>query len=89
MHRLDLPENIEDRREKIQLVGGKDYFEHNLEAILLKQHSNYKMAEELDKVFPRLQALAIHLNLQGAILNDKFANDLDYLFNYIKVRIHN
>jgi hypothetical protein len=47
------------------------------------------MAEELDKIFPRLQALAIHLNLQGAILNDKFANDLDYLFNYIKVRIHN
>lgn len=89
MHRLDLPENIEDRREKIQLVGGKDYFEHNLETILLKQHSNYKMAEELNKVFPRLQALAIHLNLQGAILNDKFANDLDYLFNYIKVRIHN
>jgi len=54
MHRLDLPENIEDRREKIQLVGGKDYFEHNLETILLKQHSNYKMAEELNKIFPRL-----------------------------------
>lgn len=89
MHKLDLPENIEDRRNKIQLVGGTDYFEHNLETILLKQHSNYKMAEELDKVFPLLQALAIHLNLQGSILNDKFDNDLSYLFNYIKVRVHN
>ena len=89
MHSLDLPENIEDRRNKIQLVGGKDYFEHNLETILLKQHSNYKMAEELDKIFPILQALSIHLNLQGAILNDKFVNDLNYLFDYIKVKVHN
>ena len=89
MHNLDQPENIENRREKIQLVGGKDYFEHNLETLLLKQHSNYEMAKELDKIFPTLQALAIHLNLQGAILNDKFINDLNYLFDYIKVRIHN
>jgi len=47
------------------------------------------MAEELDKIFPILQALSIHLNLQGAIINDKFVDDLDYLFKYIKVRVHN
>jgi hypothetical protein len=47
------------------------------------------MAEELDKIFPILQALSIHLNLQGAILNDKFVNDLNYLFDYIKVKVHN
>jgi len=50
MHYLD--SNIEERRNKIKLVGGIDYFEHNLETILLKQHSNYKMADELNKVFP-------------------------------------
>ena len=86
MHTLDT--NSEARTTKIGLVG-KDYFEHNLETILLKQHSAYTMAEELNKIFPIIQSLAIHLNLQGAILNDKFDNDLKYLFDYVKTKIHN
>lgn len=86
MHTLDT--NIEVRRDKIGRLG-TNYFEHNLETILLKQHSAYSMQKELNKVFPIIQALAIHLNLQGAILNSKFDEDLNYLFNYIKTKIHN
>jgi hypothetical protein len=53
-------------------LGGKSYFEHNLETLLLKHTSAYKMADELNNIFPVLRALTLNLNAQGAILNDKF-----------------
>lgn len=81
-----------DHRDKLlsdPALGGEPYFEHNIETILLKQTSAYKMAEELNNIFPVLRALNIHLNLQGAALNDKFTNDLEYILKYVKTRIHN
>jgi len=47
------------------------------------------MADELNNIFPVLRALTINLNSQGAILNEKFQNDLEYILKYIKTRIHN
>lgn len=88
MSDLDDPKNIERRQDKIN-ERGKEYFEHNLETILLKQHSAYTMAEELNKVFPVIQSLLIHLNSQGAILNTSFTNDIQYLLDYIKTKVHN
>ena len=88
MSELDDPKNEDRRLEKIN-KRGKDYFEHNLETLLLKQHSAYVMAEELNKVFPVIQSLLIHLNSQGAILNTSFTNDMQYLLDYIKTKIHN
>jgi hypothetical protein len=51
MSDLDDPKNFERRQTKIT-ERGKAYFEHNLETLLLKQHSAYTLAEELNKVFP-------------------------------------
>jgi len=88
MSDLDDPKNAERRQDKIN-ERGKEYFEHNLETLLLKQHSAYVMAEELNKVFPVIQSLLIHLNSQGAILNESFTNDMQYLLDYIKTKVHN
>ncbi len=88
MSRLDDPKNQEYRERKLK-ERGKEYFEHNLETLLLKQHSAYVMADELNKVFPVIQSLLIHLNAQGSILNTKFTNDVQYLLDYIKTKIHN
>jgi hypothetical protein len=46
-----------------EALGGKAYFEHNLETLLLKHTSAYKMSEELNNIFPVLRALTLHLNL--------------------------
>jgi hypothetical protein len=51
MSDLDDPKN-KKRREELINRRGKEYFEHNLETLLLKQHSAYTLAEELNKVFP-------------------------------------
>lgn len=88
MSDLDDPKNAERRQTKIN-ERGKAYFEHNLETLLLKQHSAYVMAEELNKVFPVIQSLLIHLNSQGAVLNTSFTNDIQYLLDYIKTKVHN
>lgn len=88
MSDLDDPKNAKRRQDKIN-ERGKAYFEHNLETLLLKQHSAYVMAEELNKVFPVIQSLLIHLNSQGAILNTSFTNDIQYLLDYIKTKVHN
>jgi hypothetical protein len=47
------------------------------------------MSEELNNVFPVLRALTLNLNLQGSMLNESFAHDMEYILNYVKNRIHN
>lgn len=89
---FDATESDEEYRLKLlgnENLGGKAYFEHNLETLLLKHTSAYKMAEELNNIFPVLRALTLHLNLQGSILNESFQHDMEYILNYVKNRIHN
>lgn len=89
---FDATEKDEGYRLKLlgsEALGGKAYFEHNLETLLLKHTSAYKMSEELNNIFPVLRALTLHLNLQGSILNESFQHDMEYILNYIKNRIHN
>lgn len=89
---FDASEDNDDYRRQLlssEALGGKSYFEHNLETLLLKHTSAYKMADELNDIFPVLRALTLNLNAQGAILNDKFQNDLEYILKYVKTRIHN
>jgi hypothetical protein len=89
---FDASEDNDDYRRQLlssEALGGKSYFEHNIETLLLKHTSAYKMADELNDIFPVLRALTLNLNAQGAILNDKFQNDLEYILKYVKTRIHN
>jgi len=72
---FDASEDNDDYRRQLlssEALGGKSYFEHNIETLLLKHTSAYKMANELNDIFPVLRALTLNLNAQGAILNDKF-----------------
>ena len=89
---FDATEQDEEYRLKLlgsEALGGESYFEHNLETLLLKHTSAYKMSEELNNIFPVLRALTLHLNLQGSILNESFQHDIEYILNYVKNRIHN
>ena len=89
---FDASEDNDEYRQQLlssEALGGKSYFEHNIETLLLKHTSAYKMADELNNIFPVLRALTLNLNAQGAILNDKFQNDLEYILKYVKTRIHN
>ena len=89
---FDASEDNDEYRQQLlssEALGGKSYFEHNIETLLLKHTSAYKMADELNNIFPVLRALTLNLNAQGTILNDKFQNDLEYILKYVKTRIHN
>lgn len=72
---------IEDRKP--------EFFEANLETLLLKHITAYSAKEHLDEIFPSLQALAIHLSDMGTIMNTKFEDDIQYLHDYIKNKIFN
>ena len=87
----DQQNSSEWRRQLLtnESLGGKSYFEHNIETLLLKHTSAYKMADELNNIFPVLRALTLNLNMQGAIRNEQFKNDLEYILKYVKTRIHN
>lgn len=68
---------------------GLDYFEHNLEALLLKHSFSYSLQQNMNQVFPTIKAAMLHLSMQGTIMNDKWAKDVDYLEKYIKNKIFN
>lgn len=68
---------------------GLDFFERNLETILLKHKFAYSQKTHIDKVFPTIKAGMLHLSMQGIIMNDKFVQDIDYLSKFIKNKIFN
>lgn len=68
---------------------GLDYFERNLETIILKHKFAYSQQEHIDKVFPTIKAGMLHLASSGIILNEQFPKDMDYLSDFIKNKIFN
>lgn len=68
---------------------GLDFFERNLETLILKHKFAYSQQEHIDKVFPTIKAGMLHLATSGIILNTQFAEDMDYLSNFIKNKIFN
>jgi hypothetical protein len=66
-----------------------DYFERNLETILLKHEFAYSQQEHIDKVFPTIKAGMLHLATQGITLNTQFTMDMEYLSDFIKNKIFN
>lgn len=85
--------DVGEKGEEIRLGLIEDrhpeFFEKNLETLLLKHITAYSTKEHLDEVFPSLQALAIHLSDSGTIQNDKFEKDIKYLSDYVKNKIFN
>ena len=81
--------NKSGRSEYISKVGGIDFFEQNLETLLLEHSAVYTIKERMDKVFPLIKALYVHLQFSGIIRNQKFENDISYLQNFVKAKIFN
>jgi hypothetical protein len=48
---------------------GLDFFERNLETLILKHKFAYSQQEHIDKVFPTIKAGMLHLATSGIILN--------------------
>jgi len=70
--------------------NGVDYFEHNLETLLLEHTFAYTTKKHLDRVFPMIRAAMVHLKVMGENeQNRQFSSDLEYAKNYIKAIIKN
>ena len=79
----------EDIRRKIIEDKGTEFFEYNLETLLLKHITAYSMKENLDSVFPTLQAIAVHISNSGMTQNTEYTKEMEYLLDYIKNKIFN
>lgn len=80
--------NVVERKELIQQYG-VDYFEHNLETLLLKHIFAYSSKKHIDMVMPMAKASMIHLITQGHLTNKKYVNATNYVSDYIKNKIRN
>lgn len=81
--------NNDKVRVKMISEKGVDYFEHNLELLTMKHTYAYTLQENVNKIFPIIKACMLQLQLQGAIMNKEFANDIEYLHNFITAKILN
>jgi hypothetical protein len=55
---------------------GKNYFEHNLELLTMKHAYAYTLKNNINKIFPLFKACALQLEMGGAIMNTRFAEDI-------------
>ena len=86
-------QNMFDRGQKENRLDiikqkGVQYFERNLETLLLKHIFAYSVQENMDQVFPVIKAAMVHITTEGAMRNEVFNNDIDYIEDYINNKIH-
>lgn len=55
----------EEYRLEIIKKNGPEYFEHNLETLLLEHTFAYVTKKHLDNVFPMIRAAMVHLKVMG------------------------
>lgn len=79
----------EDTRKSELKKYGKDYYETNLEKLLLKHTQAYSAKEHLDQVFPLFKSIMLHISNQGIVKNEQFVKDLQYAQDFIKSKIFN
>lgn len=80
--------NLDERLEQIELHG-PEYFETNLETLLLKHIFAYSSQKHINTIMPMAKASMIHLIAQGHLTNKKYENATTYVENYIKNKIKN
>lgn len=64
-----------------------EYFEHNLETLLLKHKAAYSSKEHIDEDAPLYKAALIHLTGQGVDQNGEFVQERKYIRDYFKAKI--
>lgn len=75
----------EQYREEAITQNGVEFFERNLETLLLEQTFAYKTKQRLDEVFPMIRAAMTHLKVMGE--NEQFMSfdeDLQYAQDYVR-----
>lgn len=85
---FEFGENPEYRAKKIK-ENGIDYYETNLEKLLLKHTQASSAKEHLDSVFPLFKSIMLHISNQGIVKNEQFVKDLQYAQDFIKSKIFN
>lgn len=81
-------EKDELRKEDLKKFG-VEYFETNLEKLILKHTQATSAKEHLDTVFPLFKSIMLHISNQGIIKNEQFTKDLTYAQDFIKSKIFN
>lgn len=80
---------LEPKSESNPNGRGVDFWERNLEVLTTAHCVSYVMKDNINKIFPVLKAVAYQLEYQSFILNDKFAEDVEYLHNFITAKVLN
>lgn len=81
--------DFDKARGKMISDRGVDYFEHNLELLTMKHCFGYTLKEKIDGIFPILKACVLQLEMQGIIMNGRFAEDIQYLHDFITAKVLN
>lgn len=68
---------------------GKEYFESNLETLLLKHEFAHINKKQMDKILPTIKATLVHLRIQEENNNIELKNDVQYANDYLKAVVHN
>ena len=55
----------------------------------MKHAYAYTLQENVNKVFPIIKACMLQLQMQGAIMNKSFAEDIQYLHDFITAKVLN
>lgn len=79
----------DDQRQQALDLHGKDYFETNLETLLLKFEFADVSKKKMDQILPMIKAAMVHLRIQEETNNTKLQNDTEYAQDYVKAVIHN
>ena len=82
-------EKTASQRQDALDFRGKDYFETNLETLLLKHEFSYISKQEMDKILPRIKATLVHLRVQEENNNVNLKDDVQYANDYLKAVVHN
>ena len=80
--------DVERRLSEIQKQG-REYFEHNLETLLIKHIFTYSSQKHINNIMPLAKASMIHLVVQGNLTNKKYTNATKYVTDYVKNKIKN
>ena len=81
--------NYDAARAQMISERGVNYFERNLELLTMKHCFAYTLKDKIDGIFPILKACALQLEMQGVIMNSHFAEDIQYLHDFITAKVLN
>lgn len=87
-NRFDRGERDDTRLDDIKRIG-IERFERNLETVLLKHLFAYSEKENINKILPSLESMAMYITQSGNDRNTKYEAESRYLIDYVKNKVFN